>query len=191
MTGYRLFDTAIGCCGIAWNERGLVAVQLPEADACRTGARLLARRPEAREALPPGPVAATVERIAALLRGESVDLSATPLDCAGVPDFDLGVYDVALVIPPGRTMTYGEIAERLGDRGLSRAVGQALGRNPWPIVVPCHRVLAAGGRMGGFSAAGGILTKHRLLEIEGAFAADPPSLFGDLPLAIRPRRPAS
>jgi len=191
MTGYALFDTAVGRCGIAWGERGVLGVlgvQLPERDEERTRARLLKQHPQAEERPPPPDIRAVVDGIVSLLRGEAVDLSRTRLALERVPEFNRRVYEVALSVPPGKTVTYGEIAERLGDKALARDVGQALGQNPWPIVVPCHRVLAAGGRIGGFSANGGITTKHRLLTIEGAFADAPPSLFEDLPLATRPRR---
>ena len=100
----------------------------------------------------------TIAAIAALLRGEPVDLSGTVLDESRVPEFHRRVYEIARAIPPGRTLTYGEIAERLGEPGAARAVGQALGENPFPIVVPCHRVLAANGKLGGFSAPGGTAT---------------------------------
>jgi methylated-DNA-[protein]-cysteine S-methyltransferase len=106
--------------------------------------------------------------IAAIVSGKSVDAGAIALDMEGIPEFSRRVYEVTAAIPMGRTMTYGEVAARLGDAGASRAVGQALGKNPFPIVVPCHRVLAAGGKSGGFSAPGGVATKRRLLEIEGA-----------------------
>jgi O-6-methylguanine DNA methyltransferase len=167
MRGYTIFDTAVGRCGIAWGPDGLLAVQLPEAREDATRARLTRRFPDAIESTPPADVARAIGDIAALLGGESRDLSGIRLDMASVPEFHRRVYDVARAIGPGKTQTYGEIATRLGGIGLSRAVGQALGRNPFPIVVPCHRVLAAGGRVGGFSAAGGITTKLRLLAIEG------------------------
>ena len=167
MVAYAFFDTALGRCGVAWGPDGIVALQLPESREAATRARLLARYPDAVEARPPADVQRWVDDIAALLRGESRELADLRLDMRGVPDFHRRVYEVARTIGPGATSTYGEIATRLGSRGLSRAVGQALGRNPFPLVVPCHRVLAAGRRVGGFSAAGGIATKLRLLAIEG------------------------
>lgn len=185
-TGYTLFDTAIGPCGIVWGEAGIRAVQLPEADAAATRARLLRHFPEAAEGAPPPPVASIVAGIVALLQGERRDLSDAALDMDGVPAFHQRVYAVALAIPPGATLTYGEVAERLGDPGAARAVGQALGKNPFPIVVPCHRVLASGGRTGGFSAPGGVDTKFRILAIEKAGGGT--GLFDDLPLAVAPRR---
>ena len=164
--GFAIFDTAIGRCGIAWGGQGVAGVQLPEARESETRARLLRRVPGAREASPPPPVQRALDGIVALLRGEGGDLSAVPLDMDGVPEFHRRVYDVARGIPPGLTLSYGEVAARLGEPGAARAVGQALGQNPFPLIVPCHRVLAAGGKLGGFSANGGVKTKVRLLSIE-------------------------
>jgi methylated-DNA-[protein]-cysteine S-methyltransferase len=175
--GFTLFDTGIGRCGIAWGGRGVVGVQLPEAREAATRARLLARFPEVREASPPPAVQRALDRIAALLRGEESDLSSIALDMDRVPPFHRRVYTAARKIPPGSTLSYGEIATRIGAPGAARAVGQALGRNPFAIVVPCHRVLAAGGKVGGFSADGGITTKLRLLSIEGAAANGQRTLF--------------
>jgi len=167
-SGFVLFDTAIGRCGIAWGEHGVAGVQLPEAGEAETRARMLHRFPAAGETAPPPEVQKAVERIVALLRGEAGDLAEVTLDMNEVPAFHRRVYDVARTIPPGKTLSYGDIAARLGAPGAARAVGQALGRNPFPIVVPCHRVLAAGGKIGGFSAQGGVVTKRRMLAIEGA-----------------------
>jgi methylated-DNA-[protein]-cysteine S-methyltransferase len=186
--GFALFDTAIGRCGIAWGERGLAGVQLPEASEARTRARMRRRFPDAPEAPPPPRVQRAIDGIVALLRGEAIDLSAVALDLAGVPPFDRRVYEVARTISPGATLSYGEIAARVGAPGEARAVGEALGHNPFPIVVPCHRVLAAGGKVGGFSANGGIATKLRLLSIEGARTSSAPTLFENLPLVAAPRR---
>jgi O-6-methylguanine DNA methyltransferase len=166
--GFTLFDTAIGRCAIAWSGRGILAVQLPEAKERHTRARLIRRFPQAHEAPPPPAVKRALEGIAALLRGERIDLSAVALDLDGVPPFHRRVYAVARTIPPGATLSYGEVAARLGAPRSARAVGQALGRNPVAILVPCHRVLAAGGKPGGFSANGGVATKLRLLAIEAA-----------------------
>jgi methylated-DNA-[protein]-cysteine S-methyltransferase len=168
-SGFALFDTAIGRCGIAWGERGVAGVQLPEAGEEETLARMLHRFPAAGETPPPPVVQRAVERIVALLRGEASDLSSVALDMNGVPEFHRRVYDAARTIPPGETLSYGDIARRVGAPGAARAVGQALGRNPFPIVVPCHRVLAAGGKIGGFSAQGGVATKRRMLAIESAW----------------------
>ena len=175
--GFLLFDSPIGRCGIAWGERGIVAVQLPERHDGLTRGRLLRRAPGACEAPPPPAVREARAAILALLRGEASDLSQIALDMDRVAPFGRRVYEVARTIPPGQTLTYGEIAARLGERGAARDVGQALGENPFAIVVPCHRVVAANGRLGGFSARGGIETKLRLLAIEGASAAAQLRLF--------------
>jgi methylated-DNA-[protein]-cysteine S-methyltransferase len=187
--GYALFDTAIGRCGIVWSERGIVGVQFPEGSEQATRQRLLRRHPDARETIPPDAVRRTIEDIVALLHGERRDLSEAVLDWSAVPDFNRRVYHVARAIPPGSTLSYGEVAQRLGDRNLARDVAQALGQNPFPIVVPCHRVMATGGKTGGFSAPGGVRTKLRLLSIERAQPGGP-TLFADLPLSTRPRRHA-
>ncbi len=178
--GFTLFETQIGRCGIAWGDHGVVGVQLPEAREPETRARLLQRFPDAREASPPPEVRRALDGIVALLSGEASDLSAVALDMDGVPPFHRRVYEVTRTIAPGATISYGEIAARLGDRGSARAVGQALRRNPFAIVVPCHRVLAAGGRLGGFSANGGVATKQRLLAIEGAREGAQPDATSDL-----------
>jgi methylated-DNA-[protein]-cysteine S-methyltransferase len=175
--GFTLFDTPIGRCGVAWGKRGLVGLHLPEAREAATHDRLRARFPEARETSPPAEVRRALDRITALLHGEPSDLSKIPLDMEGLPPFHRRVYKAARAIPPGSTRSYGEIAERIGASGAARAVGQALGRNPFAIVVPCHRVLAAGGRVGGFSADGGITTKLRLLALEGTIRNGTPALF--------------
>ncbi|KIZ46923.1 MULTISPECIES: methylated-DNA--[protein]-cysteine S-methyltransferase [Rhodopseudomonas] len=174
---FTLFDTAIGRCGIAWGERGVVAVQLPQPSEQQTRARIHQQLGEIDEAAAPPAVQGAIDGIVALLQGARVDLSTIALDLDRVPPFHRGVYDIARSIPPGHTLSYGDIAKRLGGVELSREVGQALGRNPCPIIVPCHRVLAAGGKPGGFSANGGVTTKLKLLAIEGAAVNHTPSLF--------------
>ena len=175
--GRAVFETALGWCGLAWGERGIVAVQLPEGDRSRTAWRLRRRRPDACDADPPAAVAAARDAIVALLAGERVDLVDVVVDLGEVSPFDADVYAVARTIPPGSTLTYGEVAARVGSADLARAVGGAMGRNPCPIIVPCHRVLAARGALGGFSAPGGAATKRRLLTIEGALPPAPLTLF--------------
>jgi len=166
---FALFETPIGTCAVAWSGRGIAGLQLPEANAAATRARVRRRWPGAVEAdsVPAG-VRRALDRVQALLAGGAVDLADIPLDLDAAPDFHRRVYEVARTIPRGRTMTYGEIARRLGVPHESREVGQALGKNPVAIIVPCHRVLGAAGKMGGFSANGGVSTKRRMLEIEGA-----------------------
>ncbi len=162
-----------GPCGIAWGDAGIRGVQLPQADAQQTHQTMRQRFPGAHEAAPPVEVQAAIDGIAAMLRGEAHDLSALVLDMRGVPAFHQRVYAVARSIAPGQTLTYGEVAARMGEPGAARAVGQALGHNPFAPVVPCHRVLAAGDKPGGFSASGGVRTKLRLLIIEGAMRGTP------------------
>ncbi|HTT82088.1 MAG TPA: methylated-DNA--[protein]-cysteine S-methyltransferase [Rhizomicrobium sp.] len=186
-SGFALFETAIGHCGIVWSERGIVGVQLPEGGAHATRSRVLRRFPAAREVVPPAEIQRVIDDVIVSLAGEPQDLSRVQLDTGAVTDFQRRVYDIARTITAGSTLSYGEIAERLGDRQLARDVGEALGQNPFPIIVPCHRVMAAGGKMGGFSAPGGVRTKLRLLSIEGTQPGGP-TLFGNLPLATAPRR---
>jgi methylated-DNA-[protein]-cysteine S-methyltransferase len=184
---FALFETAIGHCGIVWSERGVAGVQLPERNEDATRKRILRRFAGAREAVPSVPMRRAIADIVALLGGEPCDLTHVTIDTDGMADFNRRVYEIARAIPPGATLSYGEIAERLGDRSLARDVGQALGQNPIPIIVPCHRVLAAGGKVGGFSAPGGVVTKLRLLTIEGA-QPNGPILFDRLPLQVPRRR---
>src|SRR5450432_2422169 len=170
MTGhaFAIFDTAIGRCGVVWGAHGISGVQLPMGIEDKTRTRIRQSHGDLAEAPRPAEVQRAIDGIVELLAGKPNDLADVVLDLDGVPEFNRGVYDIARTIPPGQTLTYGDIAKRLGGVELSRDVGQALGRNPYPIVVPCHRVLAAGGKPGGFSANGGATTKLRLLGIEGA-----------------------
>lgn len=178
--GFCLFETALGACGIAWNAKGLAGVQLPEADAPATRRRMardFAGAGEVRETDAPTQVQAAIGRIRGLLEGEPDSLLDLALDMSGVAEFNQRVYRVTRAIPPGRTLTYGEVALRIGEPGAARAVGQALGRNPFAPVVPCHRVLGARSGAGGFSAAGGVATKLRMLQIEKARLGSEPGLF--------------
>ena len=187
--GFALFSTAIGRCAIVWNARGVAGVELPAKSDRATRDRLLRRFPDAREATPPVEVQRVISDIVALLAGEARDFRYVKLDTAKLSDLQRRVYEIARSIPAGSTLAYGEIAGRLGDRLLARDVGQALGENPFPIIVPCHRVMAAGGKLGGFSAPGGARTKLRLLSIEGVQPGGP-TLFDRLPLAAQPREKA-
>lgn len=172
------FDTALGRCGVVWSERGIVASLLP--DACP--ARLARRHPTAQlvTELPPD-IARAVDGIRALLAGEVRDLSDIQLDERGIPEFRRQVHALTRAIPPGQTRTYGEIAAALGQPGAARAVGRAEGDNPFPPIVPCHRVMGVGGEPTGFSAPGGVETKRRMLLIEaraaGQLAGDQQPLF--------------
>jgi methylated-DNA-[protein]-cysteine S-methyltransferase len=183
---FAIFDTALGACGIVWTARGIAGVQIHNGSDSATRARLLRRFSGAQEAVPPAEVQRAIDGIVALLHGEHRDLSDVAIDNEGVPAFNTRVYAIARTIPPGKTMTYGEIAERLGDKLLAREVGTALGQNPCPIIMPCHRVLAASGKAGGFSAPGGVVTKHRLLTIECAQPKGP-TQFDRLPYEARRR----
>jgi methylated-DNA-[protein]-cysteine S-methyltransferase len=174
---FAIFETPIGPCGIVWGERGITGVQLPMGDEAKTRNRIHQRDGEVTEAAPSAEAQHAIEGIIELLAGKPNDLADIVLDLDGVPAFNRGVYDIARQIPPGQTVTYGDIAKKLGGVELSRDVGQALGRNPCPIVVPCHRVLAAGNKPGGFSANGGVVTKLKMLAIEGAAVNHTPSLF--------------
>ncbi|MGQ0659931.1 MAG: methylated-DNA--[protein]-cysteine S-methyltransferase [Sphingosinicella sp.] len=176
MRGFTLFDTAIGACAVAWSEAGLIATQLPELGRDLARRRLARRVSDCAEEDPPEWVRGAIGKIIAHLAGERVDYAGVPLDERGIGEWEHAVYRAAAAIPPGETRTYGALAAGLGRPEAAQAVGQALGRNPWPIVVPCHRILAADGKTGGFSAPGGVVTKLKLLEIEGALAP------GTLPL---------
>ncbi len=167
-TGSALFDTALGRCGIAWTPRGIAAVQLPESTDERTRARLRRRLSDAPEASSPPAVRQVTSRIVALLAGNEVDLSDIRLDMDGIAPFHHAVYAAARTIPAGVTITYGALASRIGAPGAARSVGQALGRNPFAVIVPCHRIVASGGKIGGFSAGGGASTKLDILAVEGA-----------------------
>lgn len=189
MIEFAIFDSAIGHCGIAWSGRGVVVVQLPQQTEQKTRERVKRRLPEAREGKPSAIIQQAIEDIVTLLNGERRDLADVLIDDERIPPFNRRVYAIARTIPPGATMTYGQIAERLGDLALSRDVGRALGSNPTPIIMPCHRVLAAEGKTGGFSAPGGVATKLRLLNIERAQPGEP-TMFEHLPLAAPPRKRA-
>jgi methylated-DNA-[protein]-cysteine S-methyltransferase len=175
--GFCVFETSIGHCAVAWAHDALLGVQLPLASEEATRVVMQRRFPLAPEASPAGFVQQVIGRICGLLQGERDTLSDVPLNMSGVPPFHQRVYEVTRGIPPGRTLTYGEVAAELGDAGAARAVGQALGHNPFAPVVPCHRVLAARNASGGFSAEGGVATKLRLLQIEHAQLGHEPGLF--------------
>jgi methylated-DNA-[protein]-cysteine S-methyltransferase len=184
--GYALFDTAIGRCALVWRGGLVVGAALPEESDEAMRSRLDRRFPGTPEAEPPPVIAAAMGKVAASLGGGGTDLSDIELDLDGAPAFDRGVWDAARRIPRGEVRSYGDLAREIGAPGAAQAVGLALGRNPVPIIVPCHRILAAGGRSGGFSAPGGIATKFRILDIEGARRPGEPELFETLPLAVKP-----
>lgn len=177
-SGILVFETPIGPCGLAWGERGLIGVSLPDATAEATRARLLRRFPEAVGSDPPPGVLDARDLILDLLAGEPADLTPIVLDLDRVGDFERRLYLVLRTVPPGQTVSYGELAARLGEPNGAQAVGQAMGKNPWPIAVPCHRVVGSNGKLGGFSAPGGTRTKLKILEIEGALKPETLPLFG-------------
>lgn len=187
-SGITIFETPIGPCGIAWRGAKVIGVEIGDTDEKETRYRLGERVGEQfsdAQADVPAFVSAAIEKVRALLDGGSPDFSQTPLAFESLPDLNRQVYEIILELKAGETTTYGAIARRLGDVSLSQAVGYALGKNPFPIIVPCHRVLGSNGKVGGFSAAGGTATKLKLLNIERAKISSEPDLFGGLPLQER------
>ena len=174
---FALFGTAIGQCALVWNAQGIAAVRLPEASESRMLSRLHKEFSQLAPGAPPHDMQLAIDAMTALLAGEPRDLRFCTLDLRHIPSFNRRVYAIAQEIVPGKTRTYGDIATELGEPGSARAVGQALGHNPFPVIVPCHRVLAAGAQSGGFSAPGGVSTKLRMLLIEGAEIGGAPGLF--------------
>jgi methylated-DNA-[protein]-cysteine S-methyltransferase len=187
--GYTIFDTAVGRCGIAWGDAGIVGVQLPEAREIETRRRLFRLYPDARELPPPLSVEMAIDGIAALLRGEGADLSEVALDMSGIHAFNARVYAFTRTIPRGATRTYGEVAASLRASGAVRSVAQAIARNPFMIIVPCHRVLEAGGYADTISENGGSISKRRLLSIEGARGSTSGKTLFDVLLPVAPARP--
>jgi methylated-DNA-[protein]-cysteine S-methyltransferase len=182
---FTLFPTPVGACAIAWRNGKICASHLPEADDGLTEARIAKRAGGAGRGDPPTFVRSAIEGILDLLSGSPNDLAFIDCDFTGLSPLQTGVYRLARQIMPGKTRTYGELALELGGKALAQAVGKALGDNPLPIIVPCHRILGAGGRLTGFSAGGGVNTKLKLLEIEKAQVGIAPTLFGELPLALK------
>ena len=162
---YTLFDTDFGTCGIVWTPRGVSGFNFPEASPTDTEARL--RRIAEPADVVPDEIDEAIVLLQRYFSGDPVDLSGIRVDFTGVSDFHRQVYEAARKLGWGETVTYGELARRVGDPAAARAVGHALGRNPVAIVVPCHRILAAGNKIGGFSAFGGVGSKQRLLTMEG------------------------
>jgi methylated-DNA-[protein]-cysteine S-methyltransferase len=167
---FTVFDTAIGPCGIAWNvaDSAIVAFQLPEATPERTRVRIARRTGGTEPSTPPAEIVALIARVQTHLTGEAQDFSDVAVDLSDLEEFPRSVLVALREIPAGRTGTYGELAKRLNQPSAAQAVGKALGRNPIPLIIPCHRILAAHGKSGGFSAHGGWVTKSRLLALEGA-----------------------
>ncbi|HEY4836625.1 MAG TPA: methylated-DNA--[protein]-cysteine S-methyltransferase [Bradyrhizobium sp.] len=188
--GYTIFDTGIGRCGVAWGYSGVIGVQLPEAREIETRKRLFQLYPDARELRAPMNVEIAIEAITALLRGQAADFSDVTLDMTGIHVFNRRVYELTRAIPRGETRTYGDVAARLGAPDAVNSVAQAISKNPFMIIVPCHRVLEAGSYADKISPHGGTISKRRLLSIEGTGAGTIKSktLF-DMLLPVAPPRP--
>jgi O-6-methylguanine DNA methyltransferase len=172
---YCLFETSFGVCGIAWREAAdsvarpaVVLVQLPEATPQATESRIARKSGSPHPSAPPQAIAEIIGKIRKHLQGEVQDFQDVAVELDGIAPFAQQVYKAAREIPAGQTRTYGEIAKAVGQPATAQEVGQALSKNPVPIIVPCHRVAAAGGKPGGFSAHGGRATKFKLLVLEGA-----------------------
>jgi len=185
--GYAIFDTGVGRCGIVWSDAGIVAVQLPEARELDTRRRLFRLYPEAREMRPPPMVEIAIQGIATALRGHDADFSDIALDVEGVSLFNQRVYEFARSIPRGETRTYAEVAAALRRAGAELSVAQAIARNPFMIIVPCHRVLEAGHYADKISPYGGTISKRHLLSIEGTRPIASKTLF-DVLLPVAPPR---
>ena len=184
-SGFALFDTPIGRCGIAWNGHGVIGLKLPDTRESETRTKLAAEHDGVVEAVPPSEIARAIAAIGALLGGEPDETASVPLDMSGISPFHRRVYEVVRAIPAGASLSYGEVAAKAGSPGAARAVGQAMRRNPFALLVPCHRVFAAGGKIGGYSASGGIATKLRILSLEGDGVKGEAALFaGDGNLAF-------
>jgi methylated-DNA-[protein]-cysteine S-methyltransferase len=165
------FDTALGRCTVRWSEAGITGVLLPS----RRGAPGPAVDDGAE--VPPF-VRRAIEGIVAVMAGEARDLRDVPLDERGIEEWRRAVYAATCEIPAGTTRSYGEVARAIGRPDGARDVGAALARNPFPVIVPCHRVVAVNGALTGFSAPGGLATKRRMLELEGAPGYGQQTLFG-------------
>ena len=174
-SAYCLFETPLGLCGIGWSDQGypgpeisVTAFQLPEANAAETEARISRKCGARNSSAPPQQIGEIIRRVRQHLEGAAQDFRDVIVELGTIGEFAARVYQATREIPAGQTATYGELARALGQPGSARAVGQALGKNPIPLIIPCHRVLAAGGKPGGFSAYGGRATKAKMLAIEGA-----------------------
>ena len=187
---YAIFDTAIGRCGIVWSNSGVVAVQLPEAREIDTRRRIFQVHPEARKQAVPLNTELAIEGIVTLLQGSDPDFSDVSLDAGDIPAFNRRVYEYTCTIPRGETRTYHEIARALGASGAAHSVAQAISKNPYMIIVPCHRVIEAGGYADRISPYGGVISKRRLLALEGAHPIASKTLFEVLLPVAPPRSPS-
>jgi methylated-DNA-[protein]-cysteine S-methyltransferase len=171
---YRVFGTARGFCGIAWSNLGITGFGLPSKTAEAAERRLLRRAPDAEPGMPPPLVADAIAAAQAYFEGEAIDFSRFPLDLGAQDTLFERIYAAVRMLRWGETTTYGALAKALGaGPEVARDVGQAMARNPVPLIIPCHRVLAAGGRIGGFSAPGGAESKAYMLALEGVRPTEP------------------
>jgi methylated-DNA-[protein]-cysteine S-methyltransferase len=184
-----VFDTAVGRCAIAWGQNGVLGVQLADVREIETRRRLLRQFPEARELPPPADVQYFIDSIGVALRGQFAELSDIPLDMSDLSPFDCRIYEMVRRIPRGETRTRAEIATQVGSPGIVHSLAQALARNPFALVVPCHRVLESAGRIDGIPTNGGAMTRARLLSLEGALPSRGSTLFDAL-LSVAPPRQA-
>jgi methylated-DNA-[protein]-cysteine S-methyltransferase len=185
---YAIFDTGIGRCGIVWSEAGIVAVHLPEAREIDTRRRLFRLYPEAREMRPPMMVQIATEGVGTLLRGRDADLSDVTLDVTGITAFNQRVYELTRSIPRGETRTYNEVASMMRRTGAAYSVAEAIAKNPFMVIVPCHRVLETGHYADKISPFGGTISKRHLLSLEGTRPIASKTLF-DVLLPVAPPRP--
>jgi methylated-DNA-[protein]-cysteine S-methyltransferase len=175
MNSYLVFETAAGFCGIAWNAAGIARFQLPAGTAQATERNMLRRLPAAEPGIPPAEVIEAITAAQRYFNGEQIDFSGFQLDLGGQDDFFRRIYAATRRLGWGQTTTYGSLAKELGaGPEAARDVGQAMAKNPVPLIIPCHRVLAAGGKVGGFSAPGGSVAKAHMLRLEGINVAPPP-----------------
>jgi methylated-DNA-[protein]-cysteine S-methyltransferase len=171
---YHVFETANGFCGVAWNAVGITCFRLPTASADAVERLLLRWTPRAEPRSPAGKVVDVVTAAKQYFEGEETDFSFVKIDLGTQQPFFVAIYDTVRRIGWGQTTTYGAIAKSLGaGPETARDVGQAMAKNPVPLIIPCHRVLAAGGRIGGFSAPAGSTAKARMLELEGFVVPHP------------------
>jgi methylated-DNA-[protein]-cysteine S-methyltransferase len=186
--GYAIFDTAVGRCGIVWSGSGVLSVQLPQAREIDTRRRLYQLYPEAREARPPVNTEIAVVGITAILRGQDFDLAEVTLDLNAISHFNRRVYEFTRTIPRGETRTYSEVAQQMRREGTEREIAQAIAKNPYMIIVPCHRVLENGHYADKIAPSGGTISKRHLLSIEGTHLSASKTLF-DVLLPVAPPRP--
>lgn len=175
-THYKLFETGLGVIAIAWRDAAIVRLLLPQSDTCA-----MARKMEAFGAAPGEPsgnVAEIIDMVRRYADGANIDFSGVNVSAGDVGQMREAIYAALRQVPHGETLTYGQLAERAGYKGMAREIGEAMGKNPVPLIVPCHRVVAAGGKIGGFSAPGGSVTKEKMLRLEGALTPPSQAAFG-------------